>query len=609
MRKILAATFSLSLALSTLIVAQGAEAITATEVGSYLSSSSLPMGVAPRAPRTFLMGDSTLAALNWEPNAQSTLDGLDYVLDAESCRAISIQSCRGRPDPATGGRLIPDNALTVIGDQAPNSFDELVMMIGYDESSATFAKSLPLVLSLAKAKGYKHVTWLTFHVNGGYQPPLDGDASYRSNNAVLLNAVHPADGFLTLLDWDRYADDIGGLIQSDGAHLEVKGAYAVGDLIHSALDLIWGPTLSSPPAKLAHPQQAAEPGGYVLSNTPSRLLDTREQNGQIAGGEAVRIEVPNGQGMSAAVVNLTAVRPTDAGFFTAYSCTSTVPNVSSLNFDRLETRAAATIVTLDADGGFCLASSDRAHAIVDLLGLFDPAQSAVLTPQTPSRAFDSRATKVKVAANRGVLVPLAMTGVSGVSLIVTATDASADGWLAVSPVASDGTCHTPTTSNLNFAAKTAVANAVAVPVNTARAAVCLYASTTLHVIVDVMGSLSASTAKTAPDPSSSVADARWAPSPANRLLDTRQTVGRQARAALVLPPTTHAVTVTAVNPTSAGFVTVYPSALNGACGEPPTTSILNLRAGGAAANMTFVDPSRTLCLAASTPVDFVVDAL
>lgn len=125
-------------------------------------------------------------------------------------------------------------------------------MIGYNESSATFAQSLPLMLNLARSKGYKHVTWLTFHIDGICQPPLDGDASYRSNNVILKAAVEQQNGYLALLDWNTYADDTGGSLQSDGAHLTVAGAYAGGDFIHSAVDVLWGAKASNAPSELAH---------------------------------------------------------------------------------------------------------------------------------------------------------------------------------------------------------------------------------------------------------------------------------------------------------------------------------------------------------------------
>ena len=592
-----------------------AAALTADGVAGYLNPAQLPPGAPAGRPKVFIVGDSTLAALEWEPAAQSTLDGLNFKLDAKSCRTISIPSCRGRNDPVTGVRTIPDNGLTVVGNEPANAFDELVLMIGYNESSATFSQSLPLMLNLARSKGYKHVTWLTFHVDGTYQPPLDGDASYRSNNVILQAAVAAQNGYLTLLDWNSYADDTGGLLQSDGAHLSVAGAYAVGDFIHSAVDVLWGAKASNAPSELAHVQRTPQAGGYVISPSPVRLLDTRGLNGPLAGGEAVRVLVPGGTAFAAASVNLTAVGASAAGFFTAYSCTATVPNVSTLNFDRGETRAASTIVALDAEGGFCLTSSVRSHAIVDLLGVIDPAATGSIVSQKAVRAFDSRAGKVRLAASSSLRIALPVTGTEGVSVIATAVDATADGWLAVTPTGSDGTCAVPGTSNLNFVRADAVANAVGLAVDRFQPYACLYASAPVHVLIDVMatiGSGAATTRAVSADATTlaPAIDDRWvASSVARRIIDTREKIGKTQNFAIKLPAGTHAVTVTAAEPASVGFVTAYPAADANVCGPPPNASLINIRPGGAAANMMFVDPSRMLCLYASSPTQLIVDTL
>jgi hypothetical protein len=551
--------------------------------------------------------------MEWEPAAQSTLDGLNFKLDAKSCRTISIPSCRGRNDPVTGVRTIPDNGLTVVGNEPANAFDELVLMIGYNESSATFAQSLPAMLNLARSKGYKHVTWLTFHVAGTYQPPLDGDASYRSNNVILKAAVASQNGYLTLLDWNTYADDKGGLLQSDGAHLSVAGAYAVGDFIHSAVDVLWGAKASKTPSELAHVQRTPEAGGYVTSPSPIRLLDTRNLTGPVAGGEAVRVLVPGGDAFAAVSVNLTAAGASAAGFFTAYSCTATVPNVSTLNFDRGETRAASTIVSLDAEGGFCLASSVRSHAIVDLLGVIDPAAAGLVVSQKAVRAFDSRTGKLRLAANSSLRVALPVTGTEGVSVIATAVDAAADGWLAVTPTRADGTCATPGTSNLNFVRTNAVANAVGLAVDRSQPYACLYASAPVHVLIDVMATIDSGAATTQAAEETTVApaiDDRWmASSVTRRIIDTREKIGKRQNLAVALPAGTHAVTVTAAEPASVGFVTAYPADDANVCGAPPNASLINARPGGAAANMMFVDPGRMLCLYASSPTQLIVDTL
>ena len=600
---------------SPLILRGGAAALPADDVASYLNPAQLPPGIPTVRPRVFIVGDSTLAALEWEPAAQSTLDGLNFKLDAKSCRTISVPSCRGRNDLITGLRTIPDNGLTVVGNEPANAFDELVLMIGYNESSATFAQSLPLMLSLARNKGYKHVTWLTFHVAGTYQPPLDGDASYRSNNVILKAAVAAQNGFLTLLDWNTYADDTGGLLQSDGAHLSVAGAYAVGDFIHSAVDVLWGARASHAPSELAHEQRTQQAGGYVISSSPVRLLDTRGLNGPLAGGEAVRVVVPGGTAFAAASVNLTAVGASAPGFFTAYSCTATVPNVSTVNFDRGETRAASTIVALDAAGGFCLSSSVRSHAIVDLLGVVDPAATGSIVSRKPVRAFDSRTRNLRLSANTSLRIALPVAGTEGVSLIATAVDATADGWLAVTPTRPDETCAAPETSNLNFVRANAVANAVGLAVDRFQPYACLYASAPVHVLIDVMATIDSGAATTQAASAGETVlapaiDDRWVTSSVTRrIFDTREKIGKSQSVAITLPAGTHAVTVTAAEPASVGFVTAYPAGDADVCGPPPNASLINVRPGGAAANMMFVDPSRMLCIYASSPTQLIVDTL
>lgn len=452
-------------------------------------------------------------------------------------------------------------------------------------------------------------------MDGTYQPPLDGDASYRSNNVILKAAVAQQNGYLTLLDWNTYADDTGGLLQSDGAHLTVAGAYAVGDFIHRAVDVLWGAKASNAPSELAHLQRTPQAGGYVISPSPVRLLDTRGLNGPLAGGEAVRVFVPGGTAFTAASVNLTAVGASAGGFFTAYSCTAAVPNVSTLNFDRGETRAASTLVALDAEGGFCLSSSVRSHAIVDLLGVLDPAATGFVVSQKPVRAFDSRARKLRLTASSSLRIPPPATGTEGVSVSATAVDATADGWLAVTPAGSDGTCAVPGTSNLNFVRAGAVANAVPLAVDRLRPYACLYASAPVHVLIDVMATIDsgAALAQAASMEGTAVApaiDDRWvASSITRRIVDTREKIGKRQNLAITLPADTHAVTVTAAEPVAVGFVTAYPADDANDCGPPPNASIINVRPGGAAANMMFVDPGRMLCLYASSPTQLMVDTL
>jgi hypothetical protein len=197
-------------------------------------------------------------------------------------------------------------------------------------------------------------------------------------------------------------------------------------------------------------------------------------------------------------------------------------------------------------------------------------------------------------------------------VIATAVDAMADGWLAVTPAAADGTCTVPGTSNLNFVRTNAVANSVGLAVDRAQPFACLYASAPVHVLIDVMATIDsgAATTQVAAVSLAPATDDRWmASSVTRRVIDTREKVGKTQNLAVTLPAGTHAVTVTAAEPASVGFVTAYPANDSNVCGPPPNSSLINVRPGGAAANMMFVDPTRMLCLYASSPTQLIVDTL
>jgi hypothetical protein len=592
----------LGFAVSDTGLTTSAAAATPREIADYIANGELPAGVRSVRPRILMLGDSTLANMVWTPASQTTLAGLNYVLDAESCRTISVPSCRGRLNPITGEQIRPQNGLEVLESYAPGAFDELVLMIGYNESSETFEKSLPLTLAMARAKGFKHVTWLTFHVDGNYQPPIDGDASYKSNNQFLQVAVEAQrDRYLSLLDWDRYGDENPSFLFGDGAHITEDGAYAVGDFIHSAIDYLWESSLSATPAELARPQRSAASGGLELVPSPVRLFDSRTLHGHVSPQQAVHVTVPGGTDMASAIVNLTADRATDAGYLTAYPCTETVPVVSSLNVAQSETRAAATIVALDAGGGFCVYSSVRTNVIVDLLGSFSAGSTDQMTPRSPTRVIDTRTSRVRLVRNRPTRVAVPGMAAKGAAVVLTAVDASADGWIAITPPSPDGSCQPPTTSNLNFTVAAAIANSAFVAIDPAKPAVCLYASAAVHAIVDVMATASTDTAMSNP--------VGWTVALPTRLADTRQAGVRRKLLTVPLPAGTRAVTITATDSLAEGFVTAYSAAANGTCGTPPNSSVVNTRGDGDVANLALVEPGRSLCLFASTATHLIVDRL
>ncbi len=197
-----------------------------------------PQPASAAQPKVLLIGDSTLAALDWYSSSQRQLKGLDYVLEAASCRAVTATSCVGRTSPS-GTRTRPANALSVLESYPAGTFEELVLMVGYDESSSVFRDSVVELPRVARDLGVDHITWLTFRTDVDYTAP-GNDTSYRGNNRLLYAAADSSGGYIDLLDWDWWVDNHSGLVEADGVHLTAKGASEVATLIRQAVINHWG---------------------------------------------------------------------------------------------------------------------------------------------------------------------------------------------------------------------------------------------------------------------------------------------------------------------------------------------------------------------------------
>lgn len=220
---------------------------------------------------------------------------------------------------------------------------------------------------------------------------------------------------------------------------------------------------------------------------PARLADTRGGSKQQAG---VPLTVPVASaagvaaGATAVVLNVTATEPVADGYVTAYPCGSPLPPTSNLNVRAGEVAPNVVVVPVDASGAACVVSSVDAHLLVDLFGSFDA--SAGLSGSA-TRAFDSRTAPLARPVHGGetVTVPVGPSG--GALLNVTATAATDAGYLTVFPC----DAAQPGSSSLNFAPGRDIANFAAVRPS-ADGTVCVYASSTTHVLVDQIGQLGSS---------------------------------------------------------------------------------------------------------------------
>ena len=241
-------------------------------------------------------------------------------------------------------------------------------------------------------------------------------------------------------------------------------------------------------------------GGLFAPVEPARLLDTRtaEGGGAVGPGEsreltiAARGGVP-GTGADAVVLNVTAITPTAAGFVTAYPAGTPRPGTSNLNLVPKQVRPNLVLSKVGSDGKVLIYNhSGLTHLAVDVVGWFgSPDTSAArghFTSLPPKRALDTRET-VALSPNESRSLTLAgvagvpASGAGAVLLNVTVDRPSGSGFLTVHP--SGGA--PPVASNLNFTAGETVPNAVVVGLGSDGAITLTNSSSTVHVIVDVVG--------------------------------------------------------------------------------------------------------------------------
>ena len=278
-----------------------------------------------------------------------------------------------------------------------------------------------------------------------------------------------------------------------------------------------------------------------------------------------------------------------------------------LNFARARTVANAVISKLGS-GGVCLLTSTPVHLIADLTGWFVGGQD--FNGSLPNRILDTRTSNTPLVAGQERRLSVAGkpgidAGARVVALNLTVDSPSAAGWLVAYP------CGQPTNgSTVTFAAGEAVANLTLVEL--AGGDVCIRASVRTSLIVDTYGW--------------SAGNGQLDVQAPTRLLDTRilsqwpagmaasgatLTLRVAGRGGVPNDADSAWITVTAADPASEGFVTMWP------CDQPfPTASTLNTWPNTMRSNLALVKLSQdagTTCLRYTstngTRTNLVVDAI
>jgi hypothetical protein len=371
------------------------------------------------------------------------------------------------------------------------------------------------------------------------------------------------------------------------------------------------------------------PTGFE-SVDPVRLFDTRRGSPQglrtvtktkIGADEVLKIQVTGvagipTSGVSAVSLNVTATGPTSEGYVTVYPC-GQVPTASNLNFVSGQTIPNAVLVPISQFGQICFYSSSQTDLIADINGWFPT--SSGFESVDPVRLFDTRrgspqglrtVTKTKIGADEVLKIQVTgvagipTSGVSAVSLNVTATGPTSEGFITVYPCG-----QVPTASNLNFVSGQTIPNAVLVPISQF-GQICFYSSGETDLIADINGWFPTSSGFESVDPVRLFDTRRGSPQGLRTVYQSKigadEVLELQVTGVAGIPTSgvsAVSLNVTATGPTSEGFITVYP------CGQVPTASNLNFVSGQTIPNAVLVPINQfgQICFYSSGETDLIAD--
>jgi hypothetical protein len=359
----------------------------------------------------------------------------------------------------------------------------------------------------------------------------------------------------------------------------------------------------------------SQPSSFTALATPVRLLDTRPTTfigpGNLIGPYAqysiIDLDVtasgvipPTATSVAVNVTSTDAASqfyvqalPTLGGALGAFSTINVAVGQIRPNFAVVPVSRGSISIYIPTGG----------NIIVDAMGFFTPSgatASGRFVPINPRRALDTRPTQsgpvpsgwvahrpaigesVPVALPAGFEVP--PTGVSALVVNVTATEAGGPGFLQALPTGSQP----GQTSTVNYVGGETAATHAIVPLG-AGGTISVFTSNSAHIVVDVMGYITDTTAPTSdaglfvPVPPDRYYDSRSAP---NSIHGGGSTVTVPLTGpAFAVPPGAAAISMnlTSDQAVGAGFVTAYP-----ADGAFPLASNLNFITATPVANAALV---------------------
>jgi len=177
------------------------------------ASAALPASAADPV-RVTMLADSVGAALLWDPGPFAAFSaGLDVRGDAYGCRKLVVPGC---PSEAGGN---PPSALDAINARGTDLGPVVVVDVGYNDPTATFADALDTVMKALVADGVQRVVWVTL---------TESEGVWKQNNEVIRAAAARWPQ-LAVADWAEVATDPSWF--KDTVHFSHDGAVAFGKFL------------------------------------------------------------------------------------------------------------------------------------------------------------------------------------------------------------------------------------------------------------------------------------------------------------------------------------------------------------------------------------------
>ncbi len=332
---------------------------------------------------------------------------------------------------------------------------------------------------------------------------------------------------------------------------------------------------------------------------PTRIADTRTGVGvplaRLAAGHTLTLAIPSSapgvpsSGVTAAVLNVTAVNPSQGTYLSVYP-TGAVGGSATSSVNAAQASVTPNLVTVKTSSSGSITvynSAGNVDVLVDLEGYYVSGSGDLYTALPPARVLDTRngtGTVVGQVGQSGTVdlhvagaggVP--SSGVDAVVLNVTAANATASTFASVFPT---GFAGGSSTSSLNVVPHTAVANLVITKVSSSGDVTLFNAAGSVDLLADVEGYYSTGGALS------------LVPVPPVRVLDTRSGfplgpgaagTGTFLFGANESRPGAVILNLTGDAPSASTFLSLFPVNVSIAVGR--TSSTLNLNAHSVRANL------------------------